>query len=171
MRFSQSTHLLCLSLATLTAIIRIGSPILVGLIDLVNSVIISNHLTWMVNFPSQMPDWLSQSCSFGFIYFFWCWYLFDNCFFLIEKFWSCCYLSFYWLSIIFTTGCPVTSHCLWLILIWLGWSSWSLNSVLLLLLVNFVSGFRLEMMYISLITSIRSSLTHLLGSQLLVLLP
>ena len=36
----------------------------------------------------------------------------------------------------------------------------SLNSVLLLLLVNFVSGFRLELMYISLIVSIRLSLTH-----------
>ena len=41
-----------------------------------------------------------------------------------------------------------------------GWIS--LNSVLLLLLVNFVSGFRLELMYISLIACIRSSLTHLL---------
>ena len=37
----------------------------------------------------------------------------------------------------------------------------SLNSVPLLLLVNFVSGFRLELMYISLIVSIRSNLTHL----------
>ena len=46
----------------------------------------------------------------------------------------------------------------------------SLNSVLLLLLVNFVSGFRLELMYISLIESIRSSLTHLHGFHLLVLL-
>ena len=40
----------------------------------------------------------------------------------------------------------------------------SLNSVLLLLLVNFVSGFRLELMYISLIVNIRTSLTHLHGS-------
>ena len=47
----------------------------------------------------------------------------------------------------------------------------SLNSVLLLLLVNFVSGFRLELRYISLIENIRSSLTHLHGFQLLVLLP
>ena len=47
----------------------------------------------------------------------------------------------------------------------------SLNSVLLLLLVNFVSGFRLELMYISLIKSVRSNLTHLHGFQLLVLLP
>ena len=38
----------------------------------------------------------------------------------------------------------------------------SLNSVLLLLLVNFVSGFRLELMYISHIESIWWSLTHLL---------
>ena len=46
-----------------------------------------------------------------------------------------------------------------------------LNSVLLLLLVNFVSGFRLELMYISLIVSIKSNLTHLQGFQQLVLLP
>ena len=43
----------------------------------------------------------------------------------------------------------------------------SLNSVLLLLLRNFVSGCRLELMYISLIVSIRSDLTDLHGFQLL----
>ena len=47
----------------------------------------------------------------------------------------------------------------------------SLNLVPLLLLVNLVSDLRLELMYISLIESIRSSLTHLHGFQLLVLLP
>ena len=47
----------------------------------------------------------------------------------------------------------------------------SLNSVLLLLLVNFVSGLRLLLIYISLIVSIRSSLTHLYGFELLILLP
>ena len=47
----------------------------------------------------------------------------------------------------------------------------SLNSVPLLLHVNFLSGFRLELMYISLIVSIRSNLTHLHGFQLLVQLP
>ena len=47
----------------------------------------------------------------------------------------------------------------------------SLSSVFLLLLVNFGSGFRLELMYIFLIENIRSSLTHLHGFQLLVLLP
>ena len=52
MRFSWSTYLLFLSLETLTFIIRTGLPILVELIDLVNSVIISNDLTQMVNFPT-----------------------------------------------------------------------------------------------------------------------
>ena len=47
----------------------------------------------------------------------------------------------------------------------------SLNSVLLVLLVNFVSGFRLELMYIPIVVSIRSNLTHLHSFQLLVLLP
>ena len=47
----------------------------------------------------------------------------------------------------------------------------SVNSVLLLLLVNFVSGFRLEFMYISLIVYISSNLTHLHSFQLLVVLP
>ena len=46
-----------------------------------------------------------------------------------------------------------------------------LNLVLLLLLVNFVSWFRLELMYIPLIVNVRSSLTHLHGFHLLVRLP
>ena len=45
----------------------------------------------------------------------------------------------------------------------------SLNSVLLLLLANSVSGFRLEMMCMSFIVSIRSNLTHPYGFQQLVL--
>ena len=47
----------------------------------------------------------------------------------------------------------------------------SLNSAFLLLLLDFVSGFRLELMHISLILIIRSSLTHLDGFELHVLLP
>ena len=46
----------------------------------------------------------------------------------------------------------------------------SLNSVFLLL-VKFVSGFRLEFMYVSLIIGIKSNLTHLYGFQQPVLLP
>ena len=40
-----------------------------------------------------------------------------------------------------------------------------------LLLVNVLSGFRLELMYTSLIISVRSNLTRLHGFQQLVLLP
>ena len=47
----------------------------------------------------------------------------------------------------------------------------SLNLVLLVLILNFVYGFRLELMYVFLIISIRSNLTHPNGFQLLVLLP
>ena len=42
---------------------------------------------------------------------------------------------------------------------------------LLLVPVNFLSWFRLELMYISVIKNIRSNLTHLHGFQQLVLLP
>ena len=62
MRFSRSTHLL-MSLETLTSIIRTGLPILVELIDLVNSYnfSISNDPTHMVNFPTRIPDCFSHS--------------------------------------------------------------------------------------------------------------
>ena len=45
------------------------------------------------------------------------------------------------------------------------------STQLLLLLVDYLSRFMLELMFISFIESIRSSLTHLHGFQLLVLLP
>ena len=44
-------------------------------------------------------------------------------------------------------------------------------NLVLLLLVSFVSGFRLEWMYIFITVNVRSSLTHLHGFHLLVLLP
>ena len=44
------------SLETLTSIIKTGLPILVKLIDLMNSVIISSDLTQMVNFHTRIPD-------------------------------------------------------------------------------------------------------------------
>ena len=52
-----------LSLETLSSIIRTGLPILVELIDFVNSVMfsISNDLTQMVNFPTWMSDCDSHS--------------------------------------------------------------------------------------------------------------
>ena len=44
---------------------------------------------------------------------------------LVLKFWSCCCLSFHWLSIKFTMGRPVSLHSFWLFLRWLGRSLWS----------------------------------------------
>ena len=56
MRFSRTTHLLMrLALQTLTSIIRTRLPILE------NSVIISNDLTQMINFPTQISDCDSHS--------------------------------------------------------------------------------------------------------------
>ena len=66
MRFARPTHLLMsLSLETLTSIIRTGLLILVELIDLVNgyNFSISNDLTQMVNFPTQIPDCDSHSSA------------------------------------------------------------------------------------------------------------
>ena len=89
-------------------------------------------------------------------------YLFYNDFSFIRKFWSCSCLSFHWISNKLETGYPVSSHSIWLFLCWLVWSCWlvlfdligmvfvimgemfhgriSLNLVLLLPLVHFVSG-------------------------------
>ena len=74
MSFYQSTHLLMfLSLETLTSIIRTSLPILVELIDLVNSVIIIlsriTLLSWLTLLLGSQTD--SHSPAFlGFIHFF-----------------------------------------------------------------------------------------------------
>ena len=180
---SQSTHLqMCLSSSTLKNIIRTGLPILVELIDPVNSVLqffISNDLTQMVNFTTRIPNCDSHSPTL--LYFF-CLTLV----FVLQWF------SLHWeILIMLLSQFPLTFHnihngmpCFIVLLmtilvliekvfmtIWeMFYERISLKSVLLLLLVNFVSEFRLELMYISLIESIRSSLTHLHGFQL-VLLP
>ena len=69
--------------------------------------------------------WLSQSCLFGFIYFFWCKYLFYNGFPSIGKFWSCCCLSFHFDFPSNSNGVPVSWHSVWLFSCWLGPSLWS----------------------------------------------
>ena len=66
--------------------------------ELCYNVSISNGLNQMANFPTWILNCDSQSCSFGFTYFFQCYYLYYNGFPSIGKFWSCCYLSFHWLS-------------------------------------------------------------------------
>ena len=62
-----STHLLmCLSLETLMSTVRTGLLILVELIDLVNfyKFFISNDLSQMVNFPTQIPHCDSHSHAY-----------------------------------------------------------------------------------------------------------
>ena len=117
--------------------------------------------------------------------------LFWISFFLLILVFVLQWLSLHWEILIVLSQFPLSSHhihngvpcfiaMLMTILVLIGmvfiiiWKMFheriSLNSVLLLQLVSFASGFRLELMYISLIESIRSSLTHLHGFQLLVLL-
>ena len=180
MRFSRSTHLLmCLFLETLTSMIRTGQPILVEMIDLVRSAI--NNLAQMVNFPTLFLDGDSHSPA------------------LLDLFISsdtsiCSAMAFsHWeILIMLLSHFPLTFHQIHngmprliaefmtilvlfgavFVIIWeMFHGSISLNSVLLLLLVNFVSEFSLELMYISLIGKIKSSFTHLHGFQLLVLRP
>ena len=113
------------------------------------------------------------------IYLSWCKYMFCNGFPSIGKFWSCGCHSFNWLYIKLKTGClfhyiTYDYFCaswggLWDHLRDVPWTD-IFNSVLLLLLVKFVSGFRLELMLIPFTANIRWSLTHLHGFQLLLLL-
>ena len=168
MRFYQSTHLLMtLSLETLTSIIRFGLPILVELIDWWTLLYLKEPYS-EDNSPIQIPDYDSHSPA-----------LLD--FFLSPDANICSTMLLSQFPLTFHqthNGC--SSHSLWLFSSWLGWSLWSferdclvgyLLKLVLLLLLNLVSGFRLELMYISLIENNRSSITHLHGFQPLVLLP
>ena len=165
---------MCLFLETLTSTIRTGQSVLVELIDLVN-------LTQVINLPTLTPDCDSHSPAF-LIYLF-----------LLMLVFVIQWLSLHWEILIILLsqfqlifhkihyGMPYFTAQLMTILVLIGTvivilsemfhESISLNSVLLLLLVNFVSEFWLELMYISLIVSIRSSCSHLHGFQLLVKLP
>ena len=72
MKFSRLTHLLMsLHLETLRSIKRIGLPILVELIDLVNSVnfSISKDLGQTINFPTWIPDFDSHNPTFSDLFF------------------------------------------------------------------------------------------------------
>ena len=92
-----TTHLLmCLSLETLTLIMRTDSRILAELIDLVKSVI--TFVKWPYSnywrSYSHIWLWLSQSSCFWFICFFWYNYLIYNSFHSVVKFLLCCCLGF-----------------------------------------------------------------------------
>ena len=182
MRFSQSTHLLFLSLETLSSTIRTDLPILVELMDLVNSVTI---------FPSQMTllRWstflLESQAVILIVLLFWIYIFLLTLVFVLQwhcsigKVWSCCCR----VSIDFPSNSQqdLPFHCIAHDYSCADWDGlcdhlrdvpWeNIFKPVVLLLVNFVSGFMLELMYISLIENIRPSLTHLYGYQLLVLLP
>ena len=184
MRYSQSTHLqMCLSLETLMFIIRTDLPVLVELINLVNYVII--FLSQMTLFKWVTFLLRSQIVILTVL-------LFCISFFLLTLVFILQWLSLHQeILIMLMPQFPLTfhhndsgiPHCIAMLMatfaligvvfmiIWemFHWMI-SLNSVLLLLVVNFVSGFGLELMYICLLESIRSSLSHLNGFQLLVLL-
>ena len=166
-----------LSLETLTSIMRTGLPILVELIDLVNSVIISNDLTQMVNFPTWIPDCDSHSLA-----------LLD--FFLGASTFS--RMAFTVLGnsdyVVISVSIDFPSHsqqdasfyhiaydysCAYWDSLYDHFRDIPCKNTfkLLVLLVNFVSGFRLELTYISLIENIMSILTHLQSFHLLLLLP
>ena len=159
---------MCLYLEILTSIIRTGLPILVELIDLVNPVIIflsqTTLLRWLTFLLGLQPLLLDLFLSSDAI--------------------ICSTMAFSPLGnsdhvvVSICIGFPsysqqdVTFHRIAYDYFWANWHGlsdylrdvpWgiSLKSVFLLLLVNFVSGFRL--MYISFIESIRASLTHLHG--------
>ena len=154
MTFSQSIHLLiCFYLETLTSIIRIGLPILVELIDLVNSYnfSVSNDLTQMVNLLHYSQTVILTVLLFWIYFFLLMLHLFCNGFPFIGKFWSCYCLSFHYIynrmphfiSLLMTI--PVLIGMVFVITWEMFYGKVSLSSVILLLLVNYVSRFiRLE---------------------------
>ena len=154
-----------LSLETLTFIIRTGLPILMELIDLVKSFIILlsqmtllKCLAFLLTFQVLILD--HESCSFGFLSFFWCKYLSTTTFRSLG--------NSNQVVVSVCTDFPSNSQpdapspciayeysradgmVLVIILVTFLWMI-SLKLVFLLLLVNFVSRFRLELTYISLI--------------------
>ena len=126
MRFSQSTHMLmCLSLETLTFIIRTGLPILVELIDLVNSVRIFVSQTTLLRWLTFLLE--SQTVILT-VLLFWIYLFLLTLVFVLQ------WLSLHWEILIMLLSqfpltfqlihnrMPVSSNSLWLFSCWLGWS-------------------------------------------------
>ena len=134
---------------------------------------ISNDLTQMVNFPTRIPDYDSH------ILLFWIYFCLVSIVFVLQS------LSLHWeILTMLLFQFPLTFHqsyngkprfmaYLMTILVLIGMvlviigkmfhGRISLNLVFLVLLLRFVSGFRLELIYIYLKKNIRSSLIHLHG--------
>ena len=84
--------------------------------ELCHNFSVSNDLTQMVNFPNRSLTVTLTFLLCWMYFFFWHKYLFYNAFPSSGKFQSCWCLSFHWLSNKLKTGCPVSSHSLWLFL-------------------------------------------------------
>ena len=181
---SQSTQLLRLSFETLTSIHKDWLTYSRGTDrpgELCYNFSISNDLTQMVNFPTSIPDCDSHSPAVLHV-------------FIYSNASICSILAFSPLGnsdhvfVSIFIDFPINSkqdalfHRITYDCSRADWDTLcdhlrdvpgglSLNSVLLLKLVNFGIGFKLQLIYTSLIISIRSNLSHLHGFQLLVLLP
>ena len=139
----------------------------------------SDGFTIKTLYEVDVLQWPASLPIFFIFQLFWIYFFLLTLVFVLQSlslhFPSCCCFSFHWLSIKFTTGCPVLSHSLLLFSCLLAWFLWSFSAywhgLCDFLLENFVTGFRLELMYILPIENIRLSLTHLHGFELLVLLP
>ena len=172
--------LLFLSLETLTSIMRTGLPILVELINLVNSAIIflppMTLLTWVTFLLGSQTVILT-------VLLFWIFFLGASTF---------SRMAFTVLGnsdyVVISVSIDFPSHsqqdasfyhiaydysCAYWDSLYDHFRDIPCKNTfkLLVLLVNFVSGFRLELTYISLIENIMSILTHLQSFHLLLLLP
>ena len=92
--------------------------------DLFHNFSISNDLTHMINFITQIPDCDSHKPNFLDLFFLtlicvWKWFS------LHWEFCLCDCLSFHWLFFKLNRWYPNSSHSLWLSLRWLRWSLWS----------------------------------------------
>ena len=171
----------CLYLEALTSIKRTGLPILVELIDLLNSAIIFLNRTTLLRWFTFLFGSHTVTLT---VLLFWNYFFHLTLVFVFFLAWQILILLLSQFSLTFHHIHNGMSHFIALLITILVLTGMvfviickmfhgriSLNSVLLLLQVNFVSGFRVELMYISLIEGIRSSLPHLHRFQLLVLLP
>ena len=176
MRFFRSTHLN----QPIMYIIRTGLPILVELIYLVNSVTIFLSQTILLRWLTFLVR--SQAVTvtvllFWIFVFLWMLVFVLQWFPSIGKFWSCCCLSFHWLLVKFTTGSPF--YCIASDYFCADWDglcdhlrdvAWEyIFKLSFSAAASEFCEFRFKLMYISIIISIRSSLTDLHGFQLIVL--
>ena len=121
---------------------------------------ISNNLTQMVNFPIWIPDCDSHNSTF------WIYLFLLMLAFVLQ------WLHLHWEILImllsqFQLNFRQTQNRMFRFIVQLIAIHVLIGAVFV---INFVCGFRLELMYIPLIVNVRSSLTHFHGFQQLVLL-